>query len=34
MGHYNMVANEVPSMDQNIQMGIMLIDTFQRCDEL
>jgi hypothetical protein len=29
-----MVANKVPSMDQNIQLGIMLIDTFERCDEL
>jgi hypothetical protein len=29
-----MVANKVPSMDQNIQSKRMLIDTFQRCAEL
>jgi hypothetical protein len=28
------VANEVPSMNRDIQLGKMLIDSFQRCDEL
>jgi hypothetical protein len=34
MGHCSMVVNKVLGMDKDIQLGKMLIDTFQRCDEL
>jgi len=34
VAHCSIMANEVPSMDRNIQLGKMPIDIFWWCDEL